>query len=648
MADTIKETTSGRTKVEKVFEFLCVCWVLMHVYAAWRMPFSLDELKVLHLGLGAAIVFFLHFQVRLFPKKLIPWLWLVLSIGTLVVTIHFFVDYENMIERTGFPSITDVVVGSIFTFLVLLATWRSWGIIIPTITLAVLLYGLFGEYLSGFFYHSGLEYPRFIGYCSTYFMGTLGSLSGLSASVIIHFIIFGALLQACGGSQLIEKISFIIGTRFRSGPAQTAIISSGFMGMVSGSTAANVAVTGAFTIPLMKRRGFHPDFAGAVEAVASTGGQIMPPIMGVSAFIMAGLTNKTYASIVIAAFLPALVYFLNLSFAVFVRTRKEGITLVDRNQEEQVYRIRDVIINHGHLTIPIIILTWRVVIGETPARAILYGNASLLVVGLIHTVLVGFDRLGEVLKEFGWQVYSGLLKGAKEGAKLGVILGSMGIIVEMFTVTGFGQRLSYAMVEFSSGNSFVLIFLVAILTIFFGMGMPTPGAYLLTVLLSAPALIKFGFPELQVHFYVFYFAIISSVTPPVAIAVLVAIGISGGRFLGSAVHALRLAIPGFLMPLYFLYKPVILDLGANPIGAIMFNGLLLVGMVGMCIVFDGFFIRHVGWIARSLCFAGALMIFHPSTLYSWFGFAIIAVFGGWHLLLQSRRIPENILPNGKT
>jgi len=387
----------------------------------------------------------------------------------------------------------------------------------------------------------------------------------------------------------------------------------------------------------MKRRGFHPNFAGAVEAVASTGGQIMPPIMGISAFLMAGLIGKPYAQIVIAAFLPAMVYFLNLSFAVFVRTRKDGIGLVIQGKEELAYTLWDVLKNHGHLFIPIVVLTWRVVIGETPAKAILYGNATLVTVGLIHAIIWKHGRLMSALTKFWSQVYEGLVKGAKEGAKLGVILGSMGIIVEMFTVTGFGQRLSYAMVEFASGNSLVLVFLVAVLTIFFGMGMPTPGAYLLTVLLSAPALINFGFPELPVHFYVFYFAIISSVTPPVAIAVLVAMGISKGSYMGSAINSLRLAIPGFLMPLYFIYKPVILDLAKRPLEAVIFNLLLLLGMFGLCISFDGYFLRKVKWFGRTACLFGAVMIFYPDKLYSWIGLGVLLLFAVLHFAQSKRK-----------
>lgn len=622
----VKASVPEALPMRKALDLFCFCWVLMHIYAAIWLPFSLDELKILHLGLAMVIIFFPVLPGARHQMNREDMIYLVLCLIALVLTFYFFFDYGNMIERSGFPSHADIAAGTILITLVLWATKKSWGMVIPIIILLAMLYALFGQYLGGFFYHSGMDYGRFVGYCSTYFMGTLGSLTDLSASVIIHFLLFGALLQACGGTELIEKISIIVGSRYRSGPAQTAILSSGFMGMISGSTAANVAVTGAFTIPLMKRRGFNPNFAGAVEAVASTGGQIMPPVMGVAAFIMAGLTNKPYGQIVVAAFLPAAVYFISLSFAVLIRSRKEDIKLIKMDAEQEKIGFKDVLRDHGHLLLPLVILTWRVIIGETPAKAVLYANAALVLVGLAHNLIMGRKQPWATAKAFCRQLYFGVVRGGMEAAKLGVVIGGMGIIVEMFTVTGFGQRLSYSIVDLAGGNSLVLIILVGILTIFFGMGMPTPGAYLLTVLLSAPALIKFGFPELPVHFYVFYFAIISAVTPPVAIAVLVAIGISGGRYSQTALHSMRLALPGFLMPLYFLYKPVILGLQHDPYEALLFNAVLLVGLLGVNIFFEGHFLRKVGWLGRLICLGAAAMIFHPSWMLSWLGLAALAGF----------------------
>ncbi len=617
-------------------DLIGVIWILVHLYAAWRLPFSLDELKVLHLGFAASMLFFGMFIAVKTGREKFAWYWLCASVLSVAVTLFFFIDYGNMIERSGMPSTIDVVVGTIFVALVLIVTWRTWGIVIPTLTVMVLLYALWGHYLSGFFFHSGIDYPRLIGYSCTYFMGTLGSLTGLSASMIVHFLLFGTLLQAAGGVQLIEKLSIIVGSRFRSGAAQTAVIASGALGMISGSTAANIAITGAFTVPLMKKRGYHPDFAGAVEAVASTGGQIMPPIMGISAFIIAGLTNIAYSKIVVAAFLPAMVYFLNLSFAIWVRTRKENILLLERDGELQPIDLIDILKKHGHLVIPVVVLTWRILIGETPAKAVLLANVTLVAVGLTHAIIFGANGRRTAIEAFIRQVYAGVAKGALEASKLAVVLAVMGIIVEMFTVTGFGQRLSYTMVDIAGDSSMILIALVAVLTIFFGMGMPTPGAYLLTVLLSAPTLVQFGFPLLSVHLFVFYFAIISALTPPVAIGVLVAIGISGGKYVGTALNALRLALPGFLMPLFFLYKPVILNLAVHPVRALSANLLLLIASASTTLFFDGYFMKRIGWAQRFAFLGGALMIFFPSLFLTGLGIGTIFLVGTYSFYRNSK------------
>ena len=219
--------------LERLLNLILVAWILLHIYTVWKLPFSLDELKILHLGFAISTLFFSMFLTSKTENQKYAWHWLAVSILTVFVTIFFFTDYGNMIERSGMPSTSDVIAGTILVALVILITWQVWGFVIPLLTILVLLYAFFGHYLSGFFFHSGIDYPRLMGYSCTYFMGTLGSLTGLSASMIVHFLLFGALLQASGGTQLIEKVSIIIGSRFRSGAAQTAVI-SGHSSMDSG------------------------------------------------------------------------------------------------------------------------------------------------------------------------------------------------------------------------------------------------------------------------------------------------------------------------------------------------------------------------------------------------------------------------------
>jgi TRAP transporter 4TM/12TM fusion protein len=581
---------------EKVLNIVCVAWVLLHIYVIWFLPFSIDQLKIVHLGFACVIVFSKYYLDRELSPKFFPRLCLFFAATILCLTIYFFLDYENMAGRIGTPNIGDVVIGTMWVVLVFLATYLGWGKVIPLLVLVVSIYALFGNYTPGIFFHSGIDFPRFIGYSSTYFMGNLGKLTSFSATLIVHFLLFGALLTALGGADAINKIAFLVGSRFRSGTAQTAIFSSCLVGMTTGSSPANVAITGAFTIPMMKQRGYSPEYAGAVEAVASTGGQMMPPIMSIVVFIMAGLTGIPLSQIIVAGFLPALVYFIFVSFSVVVRTRKIGLQLAVVQEGSKKYKFTDILMEHGFLIIPVIILTWRILIGETPHRAVFWGNVSIIVVALFNYLYAGRYDLKGALVKFVNNVSNGIIKCAFEAAKLALVLGSIGIIMETLTTTGFGQRLGYEIVTMAGGINLFLAVMVAVLVLFFGMGMPTAGAYLIAVLLSAPALIKVGFPELSVHMFIFYFAVLSQLTPPVSLAVLVAISISGGNYGKTVLHALRLAIPGFLLPFFFLYQPVILNLGVDPIGAVGIGMLLLMGICGLVLVIEGYATRPVFWV----------------------------------------------------
>ncbi len=606
---------------------LCVLWIAMHMYYLFYIPFSLDELCILHVTIGALIVSLTYIADALENKKIVVLLYQASIFLILVYSaFYFFANYENIIDRVGRPSFKDIISGAILIIALLLLVARSWGWLIPAIITGTLFYASFGQHLWGVLFHTGIDLQRLIGYSCTFFSGIFGSLTTLSASTIIHFLIFGALLQACGGAEFIEKMSYIIGARYRSGAAQTAIYSSAFVGMISGSTAANVAVTGAFTIPLMKKNGYSPAFAGAVEAVASTGGQIMPPIMGVTAFLMASMMGRPYADVAIAAFLPAVLYFFALSFGVFVETRKQNIYPKRRPEDMPPFTALDIFKDHGLLLLPIVLLTWRIIAGASPARAVMSGNLLLLGVALFQTLMESRKRGGEIktaVAELARKVYESLVTGGMEAAKLAIIIAGMGIIIEMLTVTGFGQRLSYTMVDMAGGSAFLLVCLVGALTIFFGMGMPTPGAYLLAVLLSSPALVQLGFTELSVHFFVFYFAIISAVTPPVAIAVLVAVGISGANYLECAKRSLMLAIPGFIMPFYFLYCPEILLLQKAPLMAVFYNCTLLIAMAGLTIAFEGHYFTKLSLVVRFLLLAGVLSVFFPEAWSSAAGTALI-------------------------
>ena len=626
--------------LESIQYVVGLVWVLLHFYYIVFIPFSPDILCIIHLG-GGALILTLMFIIKDLRNgnKLKAFNSGLVGVLAVAATCYFFFCYDDLAERIGQPATEDIVYGLMLIVGVLLLIVRVWGKIIPAIIVVSMLYGIFGHYFGGILYHGGIELDRLVGYSCTFFTGIYGSLTTLSATLIFHFLIFGSLLQACGGMEFIEKVSFIIGVRFRSGVAQTAIYSSAFMGMISGSTAANVAVTGAFTIPLMKKNGYAPEFAGAVEAAASSGGQIMPPIMGITAFLIASMLARPYVEIAIAALLPAIIYFGYLSICVAIETRKSGIQPKTRPEDMPPYTFLDIVKQYGAVALlPIVILTWRMVAGDSPTRAVLYADVALISFGFIKALWR--DRASGLLRataDFWRTIFKNIFAGGMEGAKLAIICAGMGVIIEMFTTTGFGQRLSYSIVTIAGENVILLVMLVGLLTIFFGMGMPTPGAYLLAVLLSAPALIRLGFEPLSVHMFVFYFAILSGITPPVAIAVVVAAGISDGRYFATAKRALMLALPGFLMPFVFMYVPQVLTLNSDPFHALLLNFALFVGIIAVTVAIEGWFKAAVNIPFRILLFISACAIFIPETISTTIGSAAILLIFAINLMSKEKQ-----------
>jgi len=628
-----------------IFNLVCVFWVLLQIYFTYYLPFSIDQLKVFHLFFAIAIIMFNYITksknelVKI--SKLIFYTYSILGFCILFSLMHFFIYYEAIIGSVGYPRQIDVILGSFVIIALIVATHKSWGKGIVIITIFSLFYASFGNHFKGLLYHSGIDFPRLIGYVCTYYSGALGSLTSLSATLIIYFIIFGALLQAFGGGDFILELSKIIGSKFRSGAAQTAVISSCLLGMITGSTASNVAITGSLTIPMMKRKGYSSDFAGAVEATASMGGQIMPPIMGVTAFIISNFTNIPYRDIVIASFLPALVYYLSISFAVFVRTEKIYSQLSDYSVIEKK-KFTDFLKDYGHLLIPIVILTWRI-LTVSPSRAILHGIFTLVTVSFLHSMLLGYQsrKVVESIKNYAIHLFDGIIEAAKSASKIAVVLGCMGIIMETFTFTGFGQRLSYSMLDIAGGNLYTLIGLVTLLTLFFGMGMPTPGAYILTSLLSVPILIRLGgFSTLSAHMFVFYFAVMSAITPPVAIASLVAIGISNGSFLKTSLIAFRLSLPGFLLPFYFLFHPEVLGAQTDLLSAIIFNTRIFVGIILIVIFFEAYFLKKLTSLERTFYLIAGVFMLIPGELYVFISIGIVFLLN-YRLFIKDSNIKRN-------
>jgi len=604
---------------------LALAMAAHHLLFAKMAFLPLDQHKVIHVGFALALSLLGLYSTQ---KSLLSRAFLVASIGVAAgLTFYFVAYYYDIVMRIGYPRPLETTLGILIVGIVLETTRRNWGNTIPAVAILGMLYGYFGYYLPGIFFHGGIPIPRLFAYASTYYRGIYGSLTGVSSVEVFLFITYGCLLKAAGGLDLFMKVGQVAGSRLRSGPAQAAVVTSGLMGTISGTIAANVATTGAFTIPTMIKRGYSKEYAGAIEAVASTGGQLVPPVMGIAAFLIAGLTGISYLVVCQAALLPALAYYLYLAVTVQIRAVKMNLPMTVESTEGLWGAVKE----HGYLVLSLAVMVYSLALRNPPGLAAFHGITTLC----LTFCLAQFFRRGfgqRTLRRILEFLKTGFEEGAVSGAKIAIVIATLGIIVELFIVTGFAQKLSHGMLEISGGNLLLLAVLAGVTCIFFGMGMPTTGAYLLVALLGAPAMVDLGIPMLAAHFFVFYFGLMSSVTPPVAVGALVASGISGGNYLKTAITSARLALPGFLMPFFFLYRPQILWAG-YPLGQVFLVFIsVLLGLVSMTFIFENFTFRRLRLYERGLLLVTAVLLLEPEVLTSVLGMALFAVV----LLLQRR------------
>lgn len=559
-----------------------------------------------------------------------------LSILALVPLLYIHFEYPSLInDRTFLPNTPDMIVALIMMGLALYVSVREWGWIIPGIAILGILYGYFGNIFPGYlFYHHGFSFERLIGYTSIpYFRGLLGSLTSVSANTIFIFMIFAGLLKGTGGLDLLMKIAFTLAGNSRAGPAQASVIGSGFMGMLSGSTMANVASTGAFTIPLMKRFGFKPHFAGAVESVASAGGQITPPKMGLAAFLIVGITGIPYVEVMAAAVFPAFIYFAYLLAAVHIQAVRGRINASGTAGAEMVrdlpladISLRRAFVLYAHPVLGLALLIWLLIAGLPASTAALYAVLTVIGFELVKQLFIERRDLLTGFKTFSSNVLFGLASGARSGAQVAVVVAVISIMVEMLVATGFAQKLSHMMLDLAGGQLVPLLLIAGLSCLIFGVGMPTSAAYILVALLGAPALVELGIPVLAAHLFVFYLANMSAVTPPVAVGCLIAANIAQAPFFRTAFTAVRLAIPGFVLPFVFVVRPEILGLGTDLLTQLFTVILVLVGLVALNMAVEAYMLTKLTLPERVLLLPIALGLVAPfnwTTMIALAGFLLV-------------------------
>lgn len=572
-----------------------VCTAALHLYQTATYALPAGQFKNLHVGLSLLIVY-LSLAER--SRHLRRFAFVILAACCLVPLIYIHVEFTDLISDRMFEaSAWDTYVSITLVILTLTATAFQWGMTIPIIAATSLLYARFGMHFPGeLLFHSGIDLIRLMSYASIpFFQGVLGSLTGMSASVVFIFMLLAGLLKATGGIDFIMACGRAISGSARSGPAQISVISSGLMGMISGSTVANVASTGSITIPMMQRAGFRGEHAAAIEAVASTGGQFAPPVMGLTAFLIVGMTGIPYNQIMLAAAFPALVYYGYLLAAVNLQSRMNSSAndtlAVPATTSSSARAVLLAAFRHyGHLMIALAVLVYLLVVQMPPAFAAVY---AMVVIACTETAKQMWQSRRKPRRGIVAAIRilaKGLAEGARAGAELAVVIAAIGIFVDVLVTTGFAQKLSYLLLDFASGDLWIMLALTALACLIFGLGMPTPAAYILVALLGVPALERVGVPQLSAHMFVFYFANLSAITPPVAVAALVAAKLASASYFRTTFAACRLGLAGFVLPFLFVYAPQILLLDGSIVeqwltffGALLALVAINMGLVGHAI-----------------------------------------------------------------
>ena len=435
---------------------------------------------------------------------------------------------------------------------------------------------------------------------------------GVSSTFIFLFILFGAYLEKTGLGKFFIDIANAIAGWASGGPAKVAVISSALQGTISGSSVANVVGSGSFTIPMMKKLGYHKNFAGAVEAAASTGGQLMPPIMGAAAFLMAEFVNIPYVEVVKAAVVPAILYFIGVFLGVHFEAKRNNLKGTPKSELPSWKKIMH---EEGHLALPLIAIIGLLVSGYTPMKAALAG----IVISIIAAMLRENTRMS--MKD----IVDGLIKGARGALGVLIACASAGMIIGIVTKTGVGLKLASVLVELAGGNFMLLLVCTMITSLLLGMGVPTTANYVITSTIAAPALVNLGVPILAAHMFVFYFGIIADITPPVALAAFAGSAISGGDPLKTGVNASKLGIAAFIIPYVFVLSPQILGINAGISGVILTTCSSLIGMTGISAAMIGYLTNFLKWWERILLFVGGIMLIDPQLITDAIGVALMGL-----------------------
>jgi TRAP transporter 4TM/12TM fusion protein len=588
---------------------------LFHLYTAGigLLPTSIH--RAVHLMFAIVAVFLLYPASKNASRTSTPWYDWVLACAAGIGAAYIALFFGDIAHRGARPLSYELYLGIATIILVLEAGRRIVGKVLPCLALLFLVYCYYGRYFPGLFMHRGYSISRIVQHMYLTSEGIFGVALGVSSTFVFMFILFGSFLSKSGGARFFNDLALAMAGDTPGGPAKVAIVASGLLGTINGSSVANVATTGAFTIPLMKRVGYKPEYAGAVEACASTGGQLMPPIMGAGAFIMSEFLGISYLTIAAAAIIPAALYYAALFVNVHIRAKKRNLEGLDASE---LPRAKDVFLQDGHLLVPLVVIIFMLLRRYTPLSAAFWGIITVILISMLRS----HTRMG--VRE----ILAALEEGARGALGVALACALVGLVVGTSSLTALGLTISNNIVELAGGKLLPTLIMSMVACLVLGMGLPTTANYIVTSTIIAPALIKMGVLPLAAHMFVFYFGIMADLTPPVCLAAFTGAGIAGGSPAKTGITATSIALVAYLLPYTFIYTPVILLQNVEIFSLALLVGASFMGILGLAMGFQGWCFRSIGIPERVILSAASFTAFLPNPGFK--GFALVFI-GGYFL-----------------
>ena len=610
---------AGYRKFEKKWPKLLVSMIavsfgLFHIYTAWAGPLITLKYRSLHVAVIMCLIFLLYPAFKKGSRKKLSLLDTVLAVLSLTTAGYIFVYYMDIINRGGMPSVIDIMISTMTVLLVLEASRRVAGWELTAMAGVFIAYAYLGPYLPSSIGHRGYTFGDIFSFFYLTTEGIYGDAIAVSSTFIILFIIFGAFLSKSGMGNLFNDLSLAVAGGAKGGPAKVGVIASAVHGSINGSAVASVVTTGSFTIPLMKRVGYKPEFAAGVEATAAVGGMILPPVMGAAAFIMAETLGVSYLTICTAALIPALMYYYGLLVQVHLRADKDNLLGL---KKEELPRVRKVLLEKGHLLLPLILLVTLLTMGYSPTYVGFFTIiATILVAAMRKQTRMGF-----------WEILKTLEVGVRETLSVAIACAAVGITVGVFSLTGLGLKFANIIIDLGQGQLFMTLLWTMVASIILGLGLPSIPCYIITASMAAPALAHFGIEPLITHLFVFYFGVIANLTPPIALAAFAGAGIAGSDPQRTGWISCKLALAGFVVPFVFVYKPSILILNSSFTDIAVNTILLGIAVTALAAAVEGYIFAELTWIGRVALIVCSVGFIFPNML------ATVLAIGGLAVVL---------------